>query len=168
MPEYAPLRLIPVTLREARRFVGEKHRHNVPPRGWRFGVGLMSGDDLVGVAIASRPVARLLDDGVTLEVIRTCTDGTKNANSMLYGAIARAGKALGYERVITYTLPEESGASLRAAGWTLETESAGGSAWNNPSQGRFRAQTDLFGEDRLPPGEKRRWVKHLVPVEAAA
>lgn len=78
-----------------------------------------------GVAIVGRPVARGLDDGWTLEVTRTCTDGTKNANSMLYGAAWRAARALGYRRLVTYTLVEESGTSLRAAGWKTVHETRG-------------------------------------------
>ena len=111
------MRVVPITLREAQAFVSEHHRHNAPPRGWKFGVGLRVGDTLVGVATAGRPVARHFDDGLTLEVNRTCTDGTKNANSMLYGATWRAAKAMGYRRGITYIQGDETGASLRAAGW---------------------------------------------------
>lgn len=62
-------------------------------------------------------MARAFDDGLTLEVNRTCTDGAKNANSMLYGAVWRAAKAMGYKRCITYTQADESGVSLRAAGF---------------------------------------------------
>jgi hypothetical protein len=69
--------------------------------------------------MAGRPVARHLDNGFTLEVNRTCTDGTRNANSMLYGAAWRAAKAMGYTRCITYTQADECGASLRAAGWRI-------------------------------------------------
>ena len=67
--------------------------------------------------MAGRPIARYFDDGLTLEVNRTCTDGTPNANSMIYGALWRAGKAMGYQRMITYTQADESGSSLRAAGF---------------------------------------------------
>ena len=108
--------ITPITLREAAAFIAQHHRHNKPPRGWKFGVGLRA-DALVGVATAGRPIARHFDDGLTLEVNRTCTDGTRNANSMLYGAIWRAAKAMGYRRCITYTQADETGASLRAAGW---------------------------------------------------
>jgi hypothetical protein len=73
--------------------------------------------ELVGVAMAGRPIARHLDDGKTIEVNRTCTDGTANANSMLYGAVWRAARAMGYQRCITYTQHDESGASLRGAGF---------------------------------------------------
>lgn len=111
------LKIVPITLRVAADFIAAHHRHNKPPRGWKFGVGIQAGDRLVGVATAGRPVARHFDDGVTLEINRTCTDGTRNANSMLYGAVWRAAKAMGYIRCITYTQMEETGASLRAAGW---------------------------------------------------
>lgn len=113
------LTVAPISLREACEFISAHHRHNKPPRGWKFGVALRDGQGaLVGVATAGRPVARHFDDGVTLEVNRTCTDGTRNANSALYGAVWRAGRAMGYRRCITYTQATESGASLRAAGWT--------------------------------------------------
>ena len=107
----------PVTFRQACAFVAELHRHNKPPRGHKFSIGLFDGERMVGVAMAGRPVARHYDDGLTLEVNRTCTDGTRNANSMLYGAVWRAAKAMGYRRCVTYTQADESGASLRAAGF---------------------------------------------------
>ena len=86
-------RVVPITLKQAREFIAELHRHNKPPTGWKFGVGLHLDGALIGVATAGRPVARHYDDGLTLEVNRTCTDGTRNANSMLYGAVWRAAKA---------------------------------------------------------------------------
>lgn len=93
----------PVTFRQAGAFVASLHRHNKPPRGHKFSVGLFDQERLVGVAMAGRPVARAIDNGLTLEINRTCTDGTKNANSMLYGACRRAAWAMGYRRCITYT-----------------------------------------------------------------
>lgn len=107
----------PVTFRQACAFVASLHRHNKPPRGHKFSVALWDGDRMVGVGMAGRPVARHFDDGTTLEINRTCTDGTANANSMIYGAIRRAAFAMGYRRVITYTQADESGSSLRAAGF---------------------------------------------------
>jgi hypothetical protein len=89
----------------------------------------------------------MLDDGWTLEVNRTCTDGTKNANSMLYGACQRAAWALGYKKLITYTLPEESGISLTAAGWKLIGR-CGGGTWDR----ELRPRVDLH-----PLQEKLRW-----------
>jgi len=113
------LRIVPVTFKAACAFVRELHRHNKPPRGHKFSVGVLAHGRLVGVAMSGRPIARALDDGATLEINRTCTDGARNANSMLYGAARRAAFAMGYERVITYTQKGESGASLRAAGFVL-------------------------------------------------
>ncbi len=63
------------------------------------------------------------------------TDGTKNACSMLYGAAWRAARALGWLRLVTYTLPEEGGASLRAAGWRCIGE-AGGGSWSRANRPR--------------------------------
>ena len=125
--------VVPITLREASAFIERHHRHNKPPRGWKFGVGLKLGDELVGVATAGRPVARHYDDGLTLEVNRTCTDGTRNANSMLYGAVWRAAKAMGYKRCITYTQADETGASLRAAGWVKVKELEARKSWAESS-----------------------------------
>jgi len=163
MPDSAEsgrLEVVPVTRDVARRFIGEHHRHNLPPQMVRIAVA--AGGELVGVATAHNPVARMLDDGKTLEVQRSCTDGTRNANSMLYGAMTRAAKALGFHRLITYTLQEESGASLKAAGWVRDAELGERPSWDTPS--RPRVQVDLFGEERRPPGPKVRWVKWLVPV----
>ena len=129
------LEIVPMVLDEANAFVAEHHRHHKPVPGAKFCIGVASDGEIVGVAIVGRPVSRMLDDGWTLEVNRTCTDGTKNANSILYGAAWRAAKALGYRKLITYTLPEESGASLRAAGWRC-LGSAGGGSWNTPSRPR--------------------------------
>jgi hypothetical protein len=107
---------VPLHLREANDFVAKHHRHNLPTVGGKFSVGAAVDGKLVGVAIAGRPVARRLDDGKTLEVLRVCTDGTPNANSFLYGRVKRIALLMGYEKVITYTLGKESGALLRAVG----------------------------------------------------
>jgi len=128
------MKIVPITLRQAQSFVELHHRHNKPPRGWKFGVGLVCDEgQLVGVATAGRPVARALDDGLTLEVNRTCTDGTRNANSMLYGAVWRAAKAMGYDRCITYTQEGETGASLRAAGWIKSADLPARGSWAESS-----------------------------------
>ena len=129
------LAIVPLTLSEANAFVKEHHRHHIPAVGHKFSIGVADGDKIVGVATVGRPVARHLDDGWTLEVNRSCTDGSRNANSMLYGAAWRATKALGYRRLITYTLASESGASLRGAGWRCIGERGGGS-WSVPSRPR--------------------------------
>jgi hypothetical protein len=130
------MKIKPISLKFAQQFIAENHRHNKPPVGHKFSVGLFVDDKCVGVATAGRPVARMLDDGMTIEVVRTCTDGTKNANSMLYGAIVRAATALGYTKCVTYTQGDESGASLRGAGWTISSELPARSGWDTPSRRR--------------------------------
>lgn len=142
------LTLVPVSLKTANAYVAEHHRHNRPVAAGVCVVGVHEGDRLCGVAIIGRPVARMLDDGYTAEVRRVCTDGTYNACSMLLRAGWRASKALGYRKLITYTLPEEGGASLRAAGFKLVKTDAGGGRWSRP--GRPAADTH-------PLGKKHRW-----------
>lgn len=122
------LTLIPITLAVANAFVAGHHRHHQPVVGHKYSIGCSANGALVGVVIVGRPVSRYLDDGATLEVTRLCTDGSPNACSILYAAAARAAKAMGYSRIITYTLDTESGASLRAVGWRCEG-SAGGRQW---------------------------------------
>lgn len=129
------LRIVPLDLREAQEFVRRYHRHHKPPVGHKFSIGVARGEDVVGVAVVGRPVARHLDDGLTLEITRVATDGTRNACSSLLGAVRRATFGLGYRRLITYTLPSEGGASLRAAGYRCVGE-AGGGSWNTPSRPR--------------------------------
>jgi hypothetical protein len=131
------LHLVPLTLAQANEHVGAWHRHNRPVPGAKFCVGAATKEGvLVAVAIAGRPVARNFDDGFTIEVNRVATDGTRNANSMLYGACARAAFALGFTRVITYTQADESGASLRAANWKVIAQRAPNKGWSVPSRPR--------------------------------
>jgi hypothetical protein len=154
MPE---MKIIPVTLRQAQEFVKDHHRHNRPPVGHKFSVGLVNEEGkLIGVATAGRPVSRHLDDGLTLEVNRTCTLGDRNANSMLYGAIWRAAKAMGYVRCITYTQHDESGASLRGAGWVKAKELPPNTGWSKPS--RPREDIGSAGVSRI------RWEIQTFPV----
>lgn len=136
--------VVPITLAQAKAFIAEHHRHNKPPVGWKFGCGLRLDGVLVGVATAGRPVARHYDDGLTLEVNRTCTDGTRNSNSMLYGAIWRAAKAMGYRRCITYTQHDESGASLRAAGWVKVKDLDARKSWAESSV-KLKDKRDAIG-----------------------
>lgn len=146
MPETARLRIVPVKFADACAFVSTWHRHHAQPRGHKFSVGVVDeADRLVGVAIVGRPIARLYDDGMTLEVNRTATDGTANANSALYGAAWRAAKALGYRRLVTYTQKGETGASLRAAGWRVIAERPPRPGWNMPSRPR-----ENRGVDHMP------------------
>ena len=141
------LEIVPISLAEANQYVSEHHRHHKPVVGHKFSVGCTDGENIVGVAIVGRPVARYLDDGWTLEVNRLCTDGTRNACSMLYAAAWRAARAMGYHKLITYILDNEPGTSLRAAGWKCVGQ-AGGLRWT----GRRRPEVDL-----CPAQMKLRW-----------
>lgn len=144
------LELTPITLREACAFVDAHHRHHKPPRGCRFVVGASRAGRVVGVAIVGRPVARGLQDGFTAEVTRLCVlDGERNACSLLYGACWRAARAIGYQRLVTYTLPSEGGESLRGAGWRLIGE-AGGGSWSRIGRPRV---------DTHPTQVKLRWER---------
>lgn len=135
------LHLVPVSARTARECVTRWHRHNAAPAGDLFRVGAATEDGtLVAVGIAGRPVARVFDDGRTVEVTRVSSDGTRNATSMLYAALTRAAWALGYTRVITYTQGGESGASLRAAGWRVIAERPARKGWSVPSRPRDDAK----------------------------
>ena len=145
------LKLIPVSLKTANAFIAAHHRHHKPVTGHKFSLGCMREGLLVGVAIVGRPVSRYLDDGLTLEVNRLCSTGEKNVCSFLYGAAARAGKALGYQRIVTYTLDTEPGTSLRAAGWEC-MGLAGGKRWT----GTRRPAVDLY-----PAQMKLRYEKEL-------
>jgi hypothetical protein len=145
------LSIMPCELAEANAFVVEHHRHHGRVVGHKFSLSVVEAEKVVGVAIVSRPVSRMLDDGLTLEVSRCCTDGTKDAASALYGAARRATFALGYRRLITYTLATEPGTSLKAAGWK-NLGLAGGGSWSVPSRPRV---------DKHPLQRKIRWEAQL-------
>ena len=129
------LEIIPINQADAKSYVAQFHRHHKPPLGSIFQVACAKDGKVVGVAMVGRPVARRLDDGWTLEVNRCCTDGTKNACSILYAAAWRVAKNLGYKKLITYILESEKGTSLKAAGWK-EIGRAGGLSWDVPSRPR--------------------------------
>ena len=105
---------------------------------------------MVGCAVSGRPVSRYLDDGMTCEINRLCTDGTRNACSILYGASCRVAKAMGYKRVITYILESENGASLKASNFACEGI-AGKTHWTGA---RNRGQA-------IPNEMKTRWCRLL-------
>jgi hypothetical protein len=124
-----------IGLDEANEFVRQHHRHHKPVVGHLFSIGAALDGQIIGVAIIGRPVARERDDGVTAEITRLATDGTRNACSFLYGAAARASFALGFKRIGTYILASEPGVSLSAAGWRKIAEVRGRS-WSCPSRPR--------------------------------
>lgn len=147
------MRIIPVTLKIANEYVNRNHRHHKACRGCKFCIGLSDNDVLAsyaqlhGVAICGRPVSRYLDDKLTLEINRLCTDGSHNACSMLYSACIRAAKAMGYKRVITYTLESEDGASLRASNFRFDGL-AGGEIWTGSRE----------RDNGVPRERKKRWI----------
>ena len=143
------LQLEPITLKQANAFIDQHHSHHIHVTGWKFGVGVKKGNQLVGVGIAGRPVSRMLQDGFTLEITRCCTTREKNVASMIYGALTRAAFALGYTKVITYTLLEESGSSLNASNFTRVRE-AGGGSWSRDNRPR---------NDKHPLGKKVLWER---------
>lgn len=167
MSSFDHLQLIPLSLREANEYVARYHRHHKPVPGMKFAIGVLLNEELVGVALVGRPVSRNFDDGWTLEVNRTCTDGTRNVNSFLYGAAWRVAKEMGYRRLITYTLPEESGASLRAVQWRC-LGLAGGGDWSRPSRRRdsdHPLQQKLLWEASGSRRAERRKKEYLLPGE---
>lgn len=137
----------PMTLRAAREYVNTNHRHHRAPQGGLFAVGCRVANRIVGCAIVGKPVARMLNDGFTVEITRLCTDGTRNACSFLYRVCVRVAHAMGYRRVLTYTLTDEGGASLRGAGFKVTGTTDGGS-WSRPSRERI---------DKHPTQSKFRW-----------
>lgn len=129
--------LVPISLAEANAFVLQHHRHHKPVVGHKFSLGAALGDDIVGVVIVSRPTARRIDDGLTLEVTRLATNG----------AAWRATRALGYGKLVTFTLESEPGTSLKAASWKLVGTTPGRS-WSVPSRPRV---------DKHPLQPRLRW-----------
>lgn len=158
------IKAVPLSLKDASAFVDELHRHHTHAVVDKYRVGAEVDGKLVGVVQVGRPVSRHLDDGKTLEVIRLCSDGTKDVCSFLYSRAARIAQEMGYEKIITYILQSESGTSLKASGWYLEKENAGGGSWSSPSRPRdlVEAQISLFPQKQKYPTEyKQRWAKKL-------
>jgi hypothetical protein len=143
------LRIVPITQREAFAFLKRHHRHHDPPRGTVFQIAAANDSSIVGVAIVERPKARLLQDDWTVEVSRLCVaPGLAHcAASKLLRQAWQVASRLGYRRLVTYTLPEEGGSSLRGAGFTLIGE-AGGGSWSREKRPRV---------DSHPTQAKLRW-----------
>lgn len=148
---------VPITLREAGAFVRAYHRHHKPDRGGKFAIGA-SFDialEIIGVAVVGRPKARRAQDTWTAEVTRLCAiELPKNdkghavsVGPFLYAACWRACRAMGYRKLITYTLPTEGGESLAGAGWRCIGE-AGGGTWSRVERPRV---------DEHPTQVKLRW-----------
>ena len=145
------MKITPCNFKTACEFISKHHRHHNPTVGCKFCISLKDeNDNILGVAVCGRPVSRFLDDGLTCEINRLCTDGTRNACSALYGACCRIAKEMGYKKVITYILESENGASLKASNFICEGK-AGGKIWSGKRM-----------KDKGVPEElKTRWVKFL-------
>lgn len=157
MGTQARLTVIPLTLETANEGIRRWHRHHKVVTGHRFSLGVIDEYKVLrGVLTAGRPVARLLDQDLILEVNRLATDGCPNACSALYGAARRAAKAMGYAQIITYILDTEPGTSLKAAGWILANSKAGGGKWSSSS----RIRNDVH-----PLGFKQLWIGWQWPNE---
>jgi hypothetical protein len=146
------VKIVPCTVTAANYWIGAYHRHHPRVAGGLFAAAVMVDGKCAGVAVAGRP-CRLLQDGETIEITRVATNGARNACSKLYGSVRGAAALLGYRRVFTYTLPDEPGTSLRAAGFVDDGLTKGGT-WSRPSRGRT---------DKSSIAPKRRWV---WPAEA--
>lgn len=137
---------VPVSLSEANSFVDKYHRHHKPLKFHKYSIGVCDGKKLVGVCIVNRPVSINADDGMTLEIARVCTDGTKNACSFLMAKAAQAAKALGYRKIQTYTLWSETLKSRGSSQWAAAT------SWNTKKRKRI---------DKHPYEDKACWVRDL-------
>lgn len=146
------LRTVPIELKAANEFVAGLHRHHDPVYRDKYRLAAEKDGKIVGVIQVGRPVARHLDDGMTLEVVRLCTNGTKNVCSFLCSRAARIAAEMGYRRIVTYILDTEMGASLKAAGWHKEADTRG-HTWSCPSRPRA---------DKAPVCDKQRWSKSLI------
>ncbi|MFH8405499.1 XF1762 family protein [Streptomyces sp. NPDC018019] len=133
--ERSRLHCLPISFRQACTWIAEHHRHNKPPRGHKFSIAAADEEGTVhGVAMVGRPVARAYDNGRTLEVNRTCTDGASNVNSFLYAASWRIAREMGYLRVVTYTQGDEPGTSLVAAGWRVIGKRPARGSWQESTK----------------------------------
>lgn len=152
------LHLTPLELRDANGLVERLHRHRGPKAGHRFALGAVDDAGMLrGAVIVARPASRAYPPDRVAEVSRLVSDGTRNVCSFLLAAAARTAKAMGFQRIITYTLPEEGGASLRAAGWVLEHQTLARGGWVR-SDGAPRADA--------PSQVKCRWALTFTPPSA--
>jgi hypothetical protein len=145
------LTVVPLTLPKANAWVKAWHRHHdVIGAGfvWVCLACVTEDGRVCGVAITGRPTNRNNDDGQTLEVLRVATDGTPNAPSALLGACARLARAMGAAACITYTLDEESGASLRGSGWDREADGIK-SKWMNGNTRRTAILRDHHDKSKV-------------------
>lgn len=151
-------RLAPVTGRDGRAWVSNVHRHLPRVHGALFAVAAELDGRRVGVARAGNPPRVWLGTGrfvITRCAVLPDLPGVGNhaapVCSMLYGALCRAGRALGYVEAWTYTLPDEDGRSIRAAGFEYMGETRA-EEWDRPGRARPEA---------VDPRAKGRWRRML-------
>lgn len=156
------MKIVPIGWRVACEFIKKHHRHHKQPRGQKLAIGCHDGTGLVGVATLGRPNARAWDDGTMAEVTRTCTDGTFNANSMLYGATRRVAMALGYACLVTYIQKGETGASLKGAGWRFVRAIPPRKNWANSSR-KLKHLRDASAEEGVPRELWEAWFSGRFP-----
>lgn len=136
------LQIVPVSFKDACKFITDHHRHLKPPVGHKYSIATQLHNRIVAVIIVGRPIARLNDDGFTLEVLRLATDNTFNACSMLYAAAWRVARNLGYRKLITYILSTEKGTSLKASGFKV-VSSVPYHKWSCPSRLRYNSLPEV-------------------------
>lgn len=142
------LRAIPMTRDQANAYIVTYHRHHGRVTGHRFIVGAEKDGVLVGVAVAGRPRARMIEQYKHAEVSRLCSAGERNVCSFLYSRCSRVAQELGFASIFTAILLSESGASLKAAGWVYCYTTRGGSQ-DRPSRRRV---------DKSPIEPKQIWA----------
>lgn len=141
-----------MTVKTAQGLIADWHRHLKKVQGGLFAACVIDGDDTIGVALAANP-ARVWQGTGRFVIARVAVmEGKPNACSMLYGALCRAGKALGYREAWTYTRMDEPGTSLRAAGFQ-EMGVTKAEEWDREKRPRKAAEN---GE------QKRRWMRRLA------
>lgn len=137
----------PITLKCANEFIAAHHRHNKPVQGHKYSLGIMQDGKLIGVAVAGRPVSRMLDNGKNLEILRVCVlEGYPNACSKLYARMKAIGQLFGYQKIFTYTLPREAQSSLKAIG-AVQTGTVSAHEWSR--EGRQRQSQPIFAEAKI-------------------
>lgn len=144
------MRTVPITFDQAKQFIKVHHRHNKPPVGAKICIGMQAENHvtLTGVLVMGRPTARAYDDGITMEITRSCVIDCKNANSFLYGTSRKVATLLGYKRLITYTRKDESGSSLKAAGFQLVAVRPARKNWANSSI-KLKSKRDATVEENV-------------------
>jgi hypothetical protein len=136
-----------MTVKRALPFVRSVHRRLPVVQGAMWATSTWVGPELVGVALVGHPARELMVDD-TLAVLRVAViEGNRNACSMLYGACSRAARAMGARNLVTYLHEDETGTSLKAAGWIYDGVTTGGEH-SRPSRPRAAA---------VDPAPKQRW-----------